>query len=128
MFKDVKADLYWTGEMGHVSPGLRPLLHTPKDEYVARFQAKLNTDIGSRIVMGFASHSNSLATHSRYRRCVDTLAPSSGDDASRIARRPLSSYQHGTWLPQRSIEGQASGRVECARRAGWVGGRRQREG
>lgn len=26
MFKDVKADLYWTGEMGHVSTGLRPFL------------------------------------------------------------------------------------------------------
>jgi putative NIF3 family GTP cyclohydrolase 1 type 2 len=26
MFKDVKADLYWTGEMGHVSPGVRPFL------------------------------------------------------------------------------------------------------
>lgn len=81
-----------------------------------------------RFVFGPLPCSHSFGVHLRIRRCDDTLAPSSGDDASRIARRPLPSYQHGTRISQRGIEGQASGRVECARRAGWLGGRRQREG
>lgn len=39
MFKDVKADLYWTGEMGHVSPGMSPGPDTPKGGFGVRLKS-----------------------------------------------------------------------------------------
>jgi len=85
MFKDVKADLYWTGEMSHVSDS--------KDlAVVSRMTLRR-----SPLIL-FVVDANA--------------ASSAGDYPGRVSYRPLPSHEHGTRLFAGCLERQTGERVE----------------